>query len=113
MLDEEVVRELRALEARAPGALDEVVHGYLESSAKLWGALGDAIQRADAPAVAEAAHRLKRASDRVGATALAAALQEIERLGRAGDVGGAADRVEAFGPMLDALRAALPEALAA
>ncbi len=71
-----------------------VVGLYLDSSPALVAAIAEAAARADAPALAHAAHTLKSASGNLGATRLASLCKAVETSARAGRVEEAPARAE-------------------
>ena len=68
-------------------------------------ALEEAMAHSDLPAIAHSAHRIKGASRMVGAVALAAVVERIERSSRAGDWNATVACAEAFRRELDRLNA--------
>lgn len=87
--------------------LREVVELFRADSPRLMEEVRAAVVAGDAAALKRAAHTLKGAAGNFGAAAVVAAALELEAMGRAGDLGGAAparDRLEAA---LGSLNAAL------
>jgi signal transduction histidine kinase/CheY-like chemotaxis protein len=105
-LDQGVLRELEA-DLGGAEALRQVLAAYLDGTPRFLATLRDAAARDDAPRMAQAAHALKSSSAMLGATALAARCEELERDGRAGRVADAVGRVAALEALYGAVAAAL------
>ena len=73
--------------------LVELVDSFLEEAPPLLSKLHQAMEQEDALGVRMAAHTLKSSSNDFGATALATMCQELEDLGKAGELAGIAERV--------------------
>lgn len=82
-LDERALAQIRTLQRPGmPNLLHKIIGMYLESSAKLFQQLQDAVAGADPEALRQAAHSLKSSSANLGATRLAALCRELEQSGR-------------------------------
>src|ERR1019366_3025074 len=90
VLDQGQIGLLRSLDDGEGAVLAEVITQYFDQSMLHRDALSDAITANDAPAVERAAHSLRGASANVGASTLAQICGELETLGRAGALTGAA-----------------------
>jgi len=96
-----------------PAMLEELARDFLQDTEDRLGRLRESLQQGDSESVAETAHTLKGTTLTFGATALAQALKELERLAREGfpEPGDAAlARIEAAFP---AVRAELGAAIQA
>ncbi len=92
-------RTLDALEALLPqkgaSVVRTVIAAYLDDAPKRLRAMHEAVSAADADALRKAAHALKSGSRNVGAEALGTMAEDIEKLGKAGDVPTASELVRA------------------
>ena len=77
---------LADLAAGDPALENDVIRRFAEHNASDSNALEAAVESRDPRRVAEAAHRIKGAARTVGAKALAEACEELERLGKGGEV---------------------------
>jgi signal transduction histidine kinase/DNA-binding response OmpR family regulator len=107
-LTRDALRQLRLLDpGGAQGLVAHVVDTYLESSDGLRRSICEASRSGDATALARAAHTLKSSSAQVGAEGVSALCKEIEALGRAGQLDGAAELVARLDSDLEAVWEAL------
>ncbi|HWQ66099.1 MAG TPA: response regulator [Methanospirillum sp.] len=105
--DSSVLAELKALaETGDSDFLKEVFTLYREDSQKLMYKMQEAVKNADPTALMEASHALKGSSGEVGARAIAGISLELEKLGMAGTIEGAA-------PLLEQLESELSRAFEA
>jgi len=94
-LDRSVLRELQEQLGDAE-SVRKVIATFLRSTPGLLTALHDAAVKGDADGLRRAAHTIKSSSAMLGARALSAGCEELERLSRAGDVADAPARVAAL-----------------
>ena len=87
--------------------VDELVDTYFADAVDQLAALDGAVEAADATALTRPAHSLKSSSLNVGALELGRLGRELEELGRAGQIDGAAERVAAAHHQFEAVRTAL------
>ena len=87
--------------------LKELVDAYLDSTPGLFAAMRQAAAAGDAAGLQRAAHTLKTGSANMGALALAAQCKNLEDMGRAGVLDGAAERIDAAAIAYDDVAAAL------
>ena len=73
--------------------LTDVLEAYFESTPKLLATMREAVDQGDAQALFRAAYNLKPNSAMLGAIPLATLCEELERIGRAGTLEGAAEKV--------------------
>ncbi|MDH3970105.1 MAG: response regulator, partial [Rhodospirillales bacterium] len=115
VLDQSALDKIRAVDRKTGrGVLSKVIGIYLDHTSAELQALGAAVAREDAAAVAKLAHGLKSSSANLGAQTLAGLLKELEHRGR-GEVLAEAPalfaRIEAeFERVRPALEAELPAA---
>jgi two-component system, sensor histidine kinase and response regulator len=100
VLDEAIIAELDSLEG---AVLADLVALFFDEAAQRLSELGDAVDRADAGAIARMAHTLKGNSLTLGAGHVARIATELETSAKAGDLTPAA-------ALLEALRGALEDA---
>ncbi len=94
-LDVEVVARLRDLAAATDASLlNQIFESFLSDDEARLSTLRDALDRSDAETLRKAAHALKGASANVGARRMADLSQELQALGEAGTVQGAASLVD-------------------
>jgi HPt (histidine-containing phosphotransfer) domain-containing protein len=74
--------------------IGELLDTYLEDTPMLIGEMRQSLSQGNAPAFQRAAHSLKSSSASFGAVALADLARELEYLGRAGQLDGAAPKLE-------------------
>jgi two-component system, sensor histidine kinase and response regulator len=100
--------ELAAIPGAATsGLVVRVIALYLQNSASLGEAIGDAAERRDAGALAREAHKLASGSGEVGAAGLAALCKKLETKARAHDLTDAPALVAALRAELERVREAL------
>jgi HPt (histidine-containing phosphotransfer) domain-containing protein len=87
--------------------VDELIDTYLEDAADQLAALDAALDAGDAAALTRPAHSMKSSSLGVGALELGQVCRELEELGRAGSLDGAAEHVTEAHRQFEAVRAAL------
>jgi HPt (histidine-containing phosphotransfer) domain-containing protein len=85
--------DLLATTGGDPAFLNELLDTYFDDSATLLPAMRAALTTGSADQLRRAAHSLKSNSATLGAHELALLCRELEELGRAGALGGAADRL--------------------
>jgi len=96
-LDEAVLASLREGDPEsAAGFLKALVDGFTREAPICIGRLREALEQNDAPRLAEAAHALKGSSAVLGASRMASLCAELQDLGRAGHMDGAAVRIAAL-----------------
>jgi signal transduction histidine kinase/CheY-like chemotaxis protein len=82
-VDRQVLNDIRALRtAGGPNVFRQVIDNYLARSPQLLQVLSEAVARADALTLQEAAHSLKSSSASLGALTLAALCDDLEAMGR-------------------------------
>jgi HPt (histidine-containing phosphotransfer) domain-containing protein len=106
-LDHSALDKLRALTGNDPALFSELIDSYLQEMPPLLSALHVALEQDNPAGVRQAAHPLKSTSRNFGANQLAQWAKELEEMGRAGALGGAA----ALGSRLDAEFARVKAAL--
>ena len=95
ILDAEVVARLRSLaEATDPSLLNQIFEAFLSDGATRLSTLHGTLEKGDAETLRKAAHALKGASANIGARRMADLAQELQALGEAGSVEGAAALVD-------------------
>ena len=105
-LDRSVLRDLQA-ELGGADVLRDVIATFLEGTPGFLRTLRAAAQEGDGGAARRAAHAIKSSSAMLGALALAARCDELERLTRAGEVRELSERVAAIEALYGATRQAL------
>ncbi|HEY0791309.1 MAG TPA: Hpt domain-containing protein [Chthoniobacterales bacterium] len=90
-----------------PEQLREMVDLFLDESQNLMQKLGTAIRNGAAPEVEQVAHQFKGASSSCGMTAVVPALQGLERMGKSGQLNGAAQAYAQTGEGLEQIKAFL------
>ena len=89
----------------ADGAvLTEVIAMYLDEAARNLNRLKTAVESQDAGEVDRAAHAFKSASLNVGALQIGELCRKLERQGKAGELSGAVDLVQAIERQLERVR---------
>lgn len=84
VLDQEVIASLRELQAEGePDLIGELVELFVEDMPARIAELRQALRTGDLPAVASAAHSCKGSSSNLGANALAAACDALEKAAKA------------------------------
>jgi HPt (histidine-containing phosphotransfer) domain-containing protein len=118
MVDDGVLRELRASVQGDSGFVRELVEAYVTDSATLVDAIEAAVAAGDADALVRPAHTLKSSSATLGATTVAATARSLELAARSGsiddpDTAAAAARIRSeWETATTALRAWIDEAAA-
>jgi signal transduction histidine kinase/CheY-like chemotaxis protein len=105
-LDRSVLHELQEQLGDAD-AVREIITTFLESTPTILAALRDAAARGDAPGLRRGAHTLKASSAMLGALALSASCEELERLSRSGDIQQAPSQVETIEALHGAVKPVL------
>ena len=103
------ILEIKAVLEQLGGDLDllaEVAQIAIDGTADMLSAVREAVDRRDAGAVAQAAHRLKGSFVTIAAGAAADAAFRLERMGRGGDLGQAGT---AFADLQQEVQRLLPE----
>ena len=91
MIDPAVIASLRQLNQEGePDVVQEVLTLFLQDAPGRITAIADAIDRGDPAALQRAAHAFKGAAGNIGATALQNQCNQLEVLGKAGTLDGAA-----------------------
>jgi CheY-like chemotaxis protein len=86
-LDYGALDDIRALQTEnTPSVLDAVIRSYLSSAPRLLQTLHEAVARADAVGVRQAAHTLKSSSASLGALTLAGLCKKLEEMGRGNSI---------------------------
>jgi HPt (histidine-containing phosphotransfer) domain-containing protein len=93
-----------------PAFLAELIDTYFEDSGTLLPAMRNAVVAGSAEQLRRAAHSLKSNSASFGAQELTLLCRELEEQGRAGSLGGAADRLAQVEAEYDRVRRALEAA---
>lgn len=83
-------------EAMGADYINELVQAYFEETPQLLSKLQQALAKQDCEAFRQAAHSIKSTSNSFGALQLGALAKELEMMGREGQLGGAAGKVEAL-----------------
>jgi HPt (histidine-containing phosphotransfer) domain-containing protein len=83
----------------------ELLEMALDTGAKHRASMEDALARADAGALARAAHGIKGSAGNIGALEVAALATELDRRARAGNLDGARERVDAIAAAYERLAA--------
>lgn len=114
LLDPGALAVLAETFADSPDVLDLMIGDFLDSVPRLHSRINVALAIGDVEDMTRAAHSLKSNCATVGATAMAGALREIERIGRTGEMAGCAELLaqsaaafEQVRPVLDAFGAGL------
>ncbi|MFN0152080.1 MAG: Hpt domain-containing protein [bacterium] len=106
----EIVERLRDLGiADDPAFEAEILGDFLKDAEKVVAALAQAIASKDAAECERLAHRLRGASQNLGASAMAGPAFEIEQQGRAGDVTAARSAYETLAAEFHDVRAFIEE----
>jgi len=87
--------------------LHELVELFLEDGQKLFDQVRQAVLRGDAERLAQAAHTLKGCSANLGASVVAAAARELQKLGEANDFCHAGEALHELGVAMENLRKVL------
>jgi HPt (histidine-containing phosphotransfer) domain-containing protein len=89
--------------------IGELIDTYLSDTVDGVAGLRQALQAGDAPVFGRLAHSIKSTSASMGAAILAAQARELEMMGKAGDLAGAAPKVDALAAGFDEVRRRLEE----
>ena len=112
VLDVSVMAAIRSLGGPGePDVFTEVAHLFLADVPAHLSALNAAIAAADAPSVAQVAHRLRGGALEMGALRMAPLCAAIEHAARAGSLEQAAAQAESLDREFAAARVALGEAI--
>jgi two-component system sensor histidine kinase/response regulator len=96
-VDPSVLERMRVFQRPGePDFVAEMIRLFLGEATGRMGALRDAAARADAPAVARAAHNFKSSSGTIGARRLSALCSRLEERARSGDLSGADQELAAL-----------------
>jgi HPt (histidine-containing phosphotransfer) domain-containing protein len=107
-LDLKVLAELyELLGEEAPQLMEELIDLYGVTATSLLDEIRTAIRKADGPALYRAAHTLKPSSAHLGATYLVALCKELEIIGKAGQLEGAAAKLAELEAEFSRVQAAL------
>jgi CheY-like chemotaxis protein len=114
VLDPTALETLLEIVGGEPALLGELIDSFLEEAPPLVDTLRQALEQGDAAELRRAAHTIKSSSNDFGATTLAELCQELETMGKAGTLDGAAELVaqvehecEQVSAALEAVRADL------
>jgi HPt (histidine-containing phosphotransfer) domain-containing protein len=108
VLDKEVIASLRELQDEGePDIIVELSDLFFQNAPEKIQAIRNAVQKGDAKALHVAAHSLKSSSSYLGATELSAIAKELENMGRAGEIGGAKEKLEKIESEYERVRSAL------
>jgi two-component system, sensor histidine kinase and response regulator len=102
-LDTRALHNIRELDADG-AVLTEVIAMYLDEAARNLNRLKTAVESQDAGEVDRAAHAFKSASLNVGALQIGELCRKLERQGKAGELSGAVDLVQAIERQLERVR---------
>jgi signal transduction histidine kinase/CheY-like chemotaxis protein/HPt (histidine-containing phosphotransfer) domain-containing protein len=95
VLDEKALSRIRAMQREgAPSVLLRVIDIFLDAAPKLLAQMHAAVAGNDPLQLCRAAHSLKSSSANLGATSLSALCRELEAMGLAGEIRGAALKVD-------------------
>jgi two-component system, sensor histidine kinase and response regulator len=107
-LDQRALDNIRALDdAGSASVLEEVIGIYLSEAAQHLARLRAAIENKDSHELDRVAHAFKSASQNVGASQLGELCRQLERQGKAGELGGAVELVRAIERQFEMIRPAL------
>jgi CheY-like chemotaxis protein len=107
VLDPTALETLLEIVGGEPALLRELIDSFLEEAPPLVGTLRQALEQGDAAELRRAAHTIKSSSNDFGATTLAELCQELETMGKAGTLDGAAELVAQVEHEYEQVRAAL------
>jgi len=94
-IDRAVLEELRSLQGEGePDLVAELFESFCEEAPTLITAMRTAVTQSNADKLKQAAHSLKGSSAGLGAKPLSALSAEVEKMGRAGSVTGAAEKID-------------------
>ncbi|MBS1251707.1 MAG: Signal transduction histidine-protein kinase BarA [Anaerolineales bacterium] len=94
-IDEEVLAQFTEMMGEdAPAFIAELIDVFLEDTPRLLAEMGDAATEGDEEGLERAAHTLKGTSAALGAMVLSDLCQELETMGKAGDLEEAAEKVD-------------------
>jgi CheY-like chemotaxis protein len=93
VLDPTALETLLEIVGGEPALLRELIDSFLEEAPPLVDTLRQALEQGDAAKLRRAAHTIKSSSNDFGATTLAEFCQELETMGKAGTLDGAAELV--------------------
>jgi PAS domain S-box-containing protein len=93
VLDRAALETLQEVVGGETALLRELIDSFLEETPPLVATLRQALEQGDAAELHRAAHTLKSSSNDFGATTLAELCQELETMGKAGTLDGAAELV--------------------
>jgi CheY-like chemotaxis protein/HPt (histidine-containing phosphotransfer) domain-containing protein len=107
-LDHEALDNIRALQKEgATDVLGRVIRSYLSNTPALLHTLHEAVTRADAISLRQAAHSFRSSSASLGAVALAALCKDLEVMGRVNSLGKAVKVLSEVQAEYEAVRATL------
>ncbi|KAB8036617.1 response regulator [Janthinobacterium aquaticum] len=101
------IRALSGNDSDAEALLGRVIHAFVSDTPRQLGVLHAAIEQHDHEAMRKVAHSLKSGSANVGADGLAQLCREMEQLGRASSLDGAAAMLQAMQQQFLAVRTSL------
>ena len=103
----EHIRALSGNDSEGEALLGRVINAFVGETPRQFGVLRTAIEQHDAEAMRKVAHSLKSGSANIGADGLAMLCKEMEILGRAGSLDGAAAMLQHMQQQFLAVRASL------
>ncbi|MFQ5857786.1 MAG: Hpt domain-containing protein, partial [Anaerolineae bacterium] len=107
-IDREVLAQFTEMMGEdAPALVAELIDVFLEDTPRLVAALREGVVAGDVGAVERAAHTMKSSSASLGAMTLSTLCKELEAIGRAGALDGAAERVAQIETEYERVRIAL------
>jgi CheY-like chemotaxis protein len=107
VLDPTALETLLEIVGGEPALLGELIDSFLEEAPPLVDTLRQALEQGDAAELSRAAHTIKSSSNDFGATTLAELCQELETMGKAGTLDGAAELVTHVEDEYEQVRVAL------
>jgi HPt (histidine-containing phosphotransfer) domain-containing protein len=107
VLDPTALETLLEVVGGEPALLGELIDSFLEEAPPLTDTLRHALEEGDAAELRRAAHTIKSSSNDFGATTLAELCQEMELMGKAGTLDGAAELVSQAEDEYEQVRVAL------
>jgi len=94
-IDHTVLGELRSLQGEGePDLVAELFESFRQEAPTLIASMRTAVTQGNAEKLKQAAHSLKGSSASLGAKPLSALSAEVEKMGRAGSVTGAAEKID-------------------
>jgi HPt (histidine-containing phosphotransfer) domain-containing protein len=110
ILDPAAIDNLREMTGGDAGFVAELINTFLQDAPRLLAEMRQAVEHGDAVVLRRTAHSLKSHSAQFGALHFSNLCRELEGVGKAGTVEGAAERVTQAEKMYEAVRVALETA---